>query len=231
LALGLATGVLLALSLSSALLVPTALAAGGTSIASAPQLPVGTTVTGGASAHTEFWRVTMAASDKLTIDFQPVNGGSVYLSVYRPGVTDYTLGDSSSVAWGDTSSRSQFTWTATGQGAWILEVYSNHGYRLRPTVRARTATKLSAPRNVHSGAWFYYRGSVSPSVSRGTVLLQRFVKKSWRTFSTVNIGQKGKFSRRARFVSKAPHQEKVRAYYRGDASHLASLATVRILVQ
>ena len=78
LALGLATGMLLALSLSSTVLVPTALAAGGASIASAPQLPIGTTVTGGASAYTEFWRVTMAAGDKLTITSDSLAHGVQY---------------------------------------------------------------------------------------------------------------------------------------------------------
>jgi formylmethanofuran dehydrogenase subunit E len=205
--------------------------ASGSTIASAPELPISTTFVAGSTGHTEFWRVTLVAGDKLTINFQPVNGGEVYLYVFRPSVTDYTLGDSSDVASGSTSGQSKFTWTATGQGAWILKVSSDHGYRLTAAVKRWTATKLSAPHNVHSGTWFYYRGSVGPSVSSGTVLLQRYVKKSWRTFGTVKIGPKGTFSRRARFVSRTRHQERVRAYYRGDVSHCASRATVRILVR
>src|SRR5438874_2583891 len=106
-------------------------ASGGSSIASAPELPIGSTVPGGTSSK-EFWRVTLAAGDQLTIDYQSVNGGCAQPFVYRPDVTDYTLNSASYVALGDTSCSQprEFTWTATGQGHWTLKVSSDHGYQL-----------------------------------------------------------------------------------------------------
>ena len=107
---------------------------GGTTIASAPELPIGTTFVSGVNRH-EFWRVTLNAGDKLTIDYQPLNGGWVELRLYRPDVTDFTLGNASPVAYGSTSSRTKFVWTATGRGSWILKISSDHGYKLKAIVK------------------------------------------------------------------------------------------------
>jgi hypothetical protein len=67
---------------------------GGGTIASAAELPIGSTFVGGANAvnDADFWRVTLAAGDTLTVDYQPVNGGIVYRDIYKPEVTDFTLG-------------------------------------------------------------------------------------------------------------------------------------------
>jgi hypothetical protein len=222
---------------AGAVVAPPARAAGGGSIAAAPQLPIGVTVVGGANAVNgrEFWRVTLAAGDKLTIDYQPVNGGSVSLYVFNPSVTDSTFGNASSVASGGTSSASEFTWTATGQGAWILDVRSDHGYQLTPNVKRWTTTRLNAPRHVRPGAWFSYRGSVGPSVSTGSVLLQRYMGRTWRTFATVKVAAGGTFAFRARFAKAAKnakaHGETICALYRGDATHLSSQTTIHILVK
>jgi IPT/TIG domain len=115
---------------------------GGSTIATAPQLPIGTTFVGGAVAKHEFWRVTLAAGDTLTIDYQPANGGEVDLDVFKPSVTDFTLGSASSVVSAWTTGKSVFTWTATGQGSWILEVYSYDGYQLSAHVQHVMMTKL-----------------------------------------------------------------------------------------
>ena len=74
---------LLLLAAAGALVVASsALAGGGTSIASAPELPLGVDIEGGASntedAHvcgtagdaTEFYRVTLGAGDDLVVDFR-----------------------------------------------------------------------------------------------------------------------------------------------------------------
>ena len=120
--------------------------AAGSTIATAPELPIGATFVGGANAvhGDEFWRVTLAAGDWLTIDRQPVNGGDTRLRIYEPSVTDFTLGSASPVAdSGYAGGPSEFTWTATGQGSWILEVYSDSGYQLKASVQHVITTKLS----------------------------------------------------------------------------------------
>src|SRR5207237_2811414 len=113
--------VLIALgSLAAALtLASSAPANGGSSIANAPELPTGTAVSGGGS---EFWKVTLAGGDRLTIDYQPVNGGCVHLYVYSPGVTDSTLDSTNSVTSDGSCVKHEFGWTAIGQGRWILRV-------------------------------------------------------------------------------------------------------------
>jgi hypothetical protein len=138
-----AVGFVVILAFSGGVLAPAASAGGGTTIASAPELPIGATFAGGATT-TEFWRVTLAAGDTLTIDYQQLNNSHVDLYVYKPGTTDATVGSASYVASGETYSQSQFKWTATGQGVWILKVYSNHGYQLTTSVARTSSTQVAA---------------------------------------------------------------------------------------
>jgi hypothetical protein len=147
----LAIGVVVILAFAGGVLAPAAHAGnGGTTIASAPELPIGATFVGGAAATTEFWRVTLAAGDTLTIDYKQLNNGHVDLYVYKPGTTDATLGSSSSVASAETYSQSQFNWTATGQGVWILKVYSSHGYQLTTSVARTSSTQAPAGTSIAS---------------------------------------------------------------------------------
>ena len=140
----LAVGVLVILSVAGGVLAPAARAtSGAATIAAAPQLPIGATFVGGAVAHDEYWRVTLAAGDTLTIDYQPTNGGEVDLDIYKPSVTDYTIGNASEVAGAWTTGKDEFTWTATGQGSWILKVYSYDGYQLTAHVQHVFATRLT----------------------------------------------------------------------------------------
>jgi hypothetical protein len=80
----LAIGVLVLCSIVGGLLAPEARAtSGGATIASAPQLLIGTTFVGGAVSKYEYWWVTLAAGDTLTIDYQLANSGD---EVTRPVV-------------------------------------------------------------------------------------------------------------------------------------------------
>jgi hypothetical protein len=125
---------------SLALALPVgASAGGGTSIATAPELPLGTTIIGATSAA-EFWRLTLAAGDSVTIDWKPINGGGVGFDLYSPEVTDFTIGSSSGVWAHFTTAPAQSSWTCTRQGSWIFRVHSDHGYQLIATVERLTYT-------------------------------------------------------------------------------------------
>jgi hypothetical protein len=103
-------------------------ATGATTIAGAPELPHDVHIVSGAKGETaacrcEYWRVTLNAGDRLTVDYKPVNGHSVPLELYRPEVTDVTIGQTGpSISDSAYSQPRELTWTATGQGAWTLKV-------------------------------------------------------------------------------------------------------------
>ena len=91
----LATAAVIALACGS-IWVAVAIANGGSSIASAPDMPIGQQVASGYThpQYGEFWRVNLSAGDELVIDYGvPAGSGSLDLYVYSPGVTDYTLSD------------------------------------------------------------------------------------------------------------------------------------------
>jgi hypothetical protein len=75
----------------------------------------------------------------LTIDYEPVNVYRVSLQILAPSVTDYTIGSAPLVAYDQASGKSQFNWTATGKGGWILQLSCDCstilGYRLTAHVR------------------------------------------------------------------------------------------------
>jgi hypothetical protein len=109
---------------------------GGSSIASAPQLPIGTKVVGGDNRgdYGEFWRIPLKAGDRLTIDFGSINGCYTYLYVYAPNVTDNSLRNADSVVSDSTSAKGELTWTANGSGSWIIRVGSC-GYEMTARVK------------------------------------------------------------------------------------------------
>lgn len=127
---------------------------GGQTIAAAPNLSLGATVTGGGTAGgTEFWRIPLRSGDGVTIDFQSINGGCVRLNLYDPSVTDATLGSSSSVTNGEAcSAPSQLAWTATGKGSWILQVQSDHGYKLTARVTTKSLGQAAAKSTISGAA-------------------------------------------------------------------------------
>jgi hypothetical protein len=95
-------------------------------ISGAPNLPLGTTFVSGGYGG-EFWRVPLSAGDKLVIDYQPIDTDEVDLNIYAPTVTDYTVGQANSVVSDNAQQKSEFTWTATGSGSWILDVSAGGG--------------------------------------------------------------------------------------------------------
>ena len=182
-------------------------AAGGGTIAAAPELPLGGTLFGGANAVDgyEFWRVTMAARDRLRIDYEPINEPVGYgpspadLYIYNPIVTDFTLGDTSYIAKDEAYVPARLTWNATGRGSWILMVFSSYGYQLTPSVQHVFATKL-LPVSGKRGAIITIRGRNfgakrgTGTVTFGSVSCSEFV--SWSaTRIKCKVPAKAKFGK------------------------------------
>jgi len=108
---------------------------GGSSIATAPQLPLYADIQGGTGVLTpqfdgrpadEFWKINLNEGDQLTIDWSDPkpNGGAVQLQLFDPGVTDYTLSNTNPVKEGflGSNGKGEMTFTATASGNWTLEV-------------------------------------------------------------------------------------------------------------
>ena len=156
---------------------------GGSSIANAPQAPVGTDVTGGSPTPSttsrppdEFWLVALQKGDQLAIDYGEIypNARGVALSLYTPDVTDYTLNQVKPVQFDETGSndKEEVRYTATQAGNWIIDVAvagqwccdDSYGYEM--TVRVKYKNPVSAGKSVASDCADYYvldsRGSGEP---------------------------------------------------------------------
>lgn len=135
----------------STMLPLSAKAGGGTSIASAPQLPLGTQVAGGTGGHNEwrppdeFWRVELQAGDQLAVEFEG-GPGQVSLCLLAPSVTDYTLESSrcTEEVWSGVNDKGQLAYTAPSDGQWTLRVAVNwccgdpYNYGLTARVSSKT---------------------------------------------------------------------------------------------
>jgi hypothetical protein len=122
------------------LLPASALANGGANIASAPTLPVGTAVSGGAatvdnyttcckfwahpdSSGVEYWRIAAVAGDQLTIDWTDVAGTNVSACLLTPDITDFTVGDvDGCAAYLRNNAKRELKFTIPSPGGWILAV-------------------------------------------------------------------------------------------------------------
>jgi hypothetical protein len=117
-----------ALGLSPAI----AAANGGSTIAAAPDLVLGSMVSSGwshqvvfGSTEGEFWRVPLTGGETLTIQSSNVSGAGCGLSLdmYAPSVTDSTIG-TAPTAW---SQSDQITFVAPYSGTWTLLVTTGCG--------------------------------------------------------------------------------------------------------
>jgi hypothetical protein len=238
------------------LLAAAALAGGGGSISSAPELKIGSQVTGGApevntyaifsggwwkklnTAGVEFYRVTLERADLLVINYGRVTGTNVALCLLKPSTTDYTLAESDCVAGQslDSAPKRQFRFTTPVSGRWILVVGDAYccprepwGYELTAYVKHVTRTTLSTARLVRARSRVKPTGAVS-DVKGGLVQLLARVpgQRAWKSVGVARIGNSGRFS--FSFKVGGPGSYQVKAFYRGDVSHLPSAAIVRFQV-
>lgn len=146
--------------------IPSSLAAGGDTIASAPtivpgQLQVGT---GGARHRPEYWRMDLTQGDQMTVrtDFED-NGrqdNGTNLSLFSPAVDDYTLRDAQPVANHEIFvGKSEFTLTSPFTGLGTIQFCCGYDIpqALSFTITIAHLTNVlvtSAPRHVTRGHSF-----------------------------------------------------------------------------
>lgn len=210
-----------------------ALAGGGTTIATAPDLPVGQQVTGGGSptddpycVYREFWRIALTRGDQLKVDFGTLNGYTVIVYVYSPSTTDYNFNEGNSLASAGTNDKGELKYVAAGSGRYLLYLRTascdvDLAYELTAYVRHYTHAILSGPSIVRKGSRIRLRGQIT-GASAGRAAMQVLKHRHWRNLGLVSIGAGGKFSYATR--ARKPGLERLRVVYYGDNSHLPTRA-------
>jgi hypothetical protein len=222
---------------------------GGDSIAAAPELPNGRTVSG-AKSGIDYWRVGIRSGDTLRIEFEPVGiRDQLIVCVLLPKTTDFTANDSNCEPPKDganyvnpgAKSEDRYVLSQPGRytvaiGPWIYCFSAGvnttcdnpNGYELTAYVVHRTSVRLRRiPRLLPVGASFSVRGRVHGAGS-GTVALQ-ISESGWRTVRVVRIAKNGAFVAKGRVPSKAGVYS-YRLVYPGDETHRASTAQFKISV-
>jgi hypothetical protein len=216
----------------------TATAAGGDTIATAPTLPLGKKITGGAACcsegynhRKEFWRVTLQRGDRLKVDFGTTNGDLAALCVLDPSVTDFTLAKAGCLAIGLTYHKDQFSFGAPVDGTYILEVLANTeedlAYLMTASIRQRTEAFLTGPATAHARAPITLRGRVERARS-GKVVISTYIAGAWVVLGSTPLRTDGSFRFPTRTVTRG--MLRFRAIYTGDGSHAASTAFFAVRV-
>jgi hypothetical protein len=241
---------LFALGLAIATIAPAAqgsAAAGGADIGSAPELPLGQTVSGGAAKdargnYQEYWRVTASAGDALTLAVTSQSANGVSVCLYSPVVTDASLNEadchSSGVVAGQASGTVTLDLNAAGR--WTVALHGTDlarpfAYTATATIahgavtRSPTRTVVTAKRRAHVGASVAVVGYVKPFVT-GSVRVQerRAPAKAWKTLSRRALTANGTFSYSIRFARTGTYT--IRVVFGGDATHLPSAAAIVVRV-
>jgi hypothetical protein len=210
------------------------LADGGSSIANAPELPVGRQVDGGTdNGALEFWRVTLKRADHLRLDFGNTTGqGGVSLFVFSSKVTDYTLDDSQPLGDKSTEKKAELRFVAPTPGRYTVEVRGYCGncpysYILTGFVRHYTHLTLSVPRVARAHTLVLLRGRVI-GLSSGNIAIQAKSQRGWKTLTLMNVKPGGSFAYKTRVGSPGTYRGRVVFY--GDASHLPTSAVLSIKI-
>jgi hypothetical protein len=213
---------------------------GGDTVASAPEAPLGVEVSidrEAGSTAVDYWRVTLARNDLLTVDFRKTSqefGYTLVAAVWDLGTSDFGIGqDEGPVAERSTRTKGKLTFRAGQSGRWLLSFYNGCFLCVELPLRSAftahvryfTRVVLTGPSIARPGQALSLRGKViGRAVAGGKVFLQ--VGTGPRAQRPVAAN--GSFSYATR--AGAPGVYRVRAFYGGDARHQASSATVRLRV-
>jgi hypothetical protein len=208
---------------------------GGADIASAPELPLGQQVQGGAPhscspLRREFWRLTLLRGDHVRLDLGSLNGHTVYVIIYAPDITDYTLNGATQLASVSTTTKNELTYIAPAPGRYTLLVGVGDcsydlAYILTGYIQHYTSTSVTTPPLVETGKPFTVSGAVSGATS-GNIEI-RFTTAGQPTVSgTASITNSGAFQLKQ--TLNAGGQYKVQAIYHGDGNHLQSAASTQL---
>lgn len=237
---------LLALAFTACLTVAAgALANGGNSIATAPDLPIRIAVSSSVTGN-DFWRIPVGAGDELVVDYSVVQASdndAIDLCFLKPEVTDYTLQDSSCFQ----PKNQDFSYPGTKRettrlfgeaGRWTLVLSAGCGgsqvdvrcpysetYQLTAYLKKFTETMLRAPRLVAHGRPFTVRGSVVGAVS-GNIALRLSTAHAKPVTAVVPLSSTGTFTWKA--TARAAGVYRLRASYYGDNGHRSSGHAVTI---
>jgi hypothetical protein len=215
-----------------AMIVVTAAVAGASTIAAAPEMPLGKLTSDGSTTQTnsfgDFWRLPLSAGDKVIMDYATQNGRTVTLHVYLPAVTDYTFNDARPVVEDQTGAngKHEWVWVAPTSGRWTLrfEAYSELSYQFTTHVQHVTQVKLAAPSLVRAGKKFVVHGSVV-GVKAGSVEMRLLSGRKRVAHAVVPISSSG-FTWKT--STKGAGSYKVVAIFYGDADHRSSSASKQV---
>ncbi len=180
-----------AVLVAALLLAVTANASGGSSIATAPELPLGQLVAGGGQ-QADFWRIQLFAGDRITFK---ASFPSIYeFSLYAPSVDDFSYANANSVAnnpGNAASGMTEFTFTSpfTGLGTLAVceDVVSESGcgggsypkesmdaYTFTATIAHATNLTISVPTIARRRSTVTIRATISSpaGVPQGNCLIQ-----------------------------------------------------------
>ena len=221
-----------------------ALAGGGTNISSAPELPVATQVGGGGaitgsqkagscSGYAEFWRLSLAHGDHLSLAYGSKNGLPVKIVLLAPSVSDSNVNQVAPLEAGETFYKDSLTLVAAHAGRYTVMLFTSYlcqpklAYTITADVQHTTHATLTGPAVAHVHASISLAGRVA-GLSSGNVALQSNTKAGWKTLKTTAVQKNGSFAFTTQFDTPGVHT--VRAVYAGDSSHLASKAVVSFKV-
>ncbi len=214
-----------------------ALAGGGSTIANAPDLPIGTKVTGAQpyagnlSIPREYWGITVSARDMLVIAYGSDNEYIASVCLYPPSTTDATEKGTDCATYNETVPTQAITYTVPSAGRWILKVarlgYSDLAYHLTVEVKHATRASLSGPASVRARHVVALRGAIA-GLSAGKVKIQLRGKAGWTTLAQVAVKADGSF--RYTFRAGAAGLLRLRAIFAGDATHLAANALLSVRI-
>ncbi len=219
-----------------------ALANGGFSIATAPELPGGERATGGGTSRSgccygEFWRITLARADHLRIDWSQTRGShEIVLCLLDPSVTDSTLHTASCALKDVTNGKHHVTYTVPTSGRWTLEISqdcrscaqgADMAYELTAYVQRLTHASLTGPRVARARSLVVLSGRIA-GLTSGNVAIQSRTSAGWRTLTRMPVKPDGSFAFRTRVGGAGTYR--VRVVFSGDTSHLPSSAVHSIKV-
>jgi hypothetical protein len=245
-------GLLVLATAVALVVVSSGLAGGGTSIANAPELPLGVNVVSGTSnieaAHvcgtageaTEFYRVTLGAGDDLVFNFGRTSPDEVVgVAILRPSVTDDTLDQANCVLsqWAENGTE-RGAFKAPYAGRWIVAIRAatTLSYGLEADILKYTHATLTGPKVVTRGSLVVLRGWIhgvmnsNPGASVRRATMQLLAGPSgYKTLGGVLLGPTGKF-----IYFWRPHRVGVATlrvvYYFGGSRYLPSRATHSVRV-
>lgn len=198
-----------------------AFADGGDRPSNAPTLRSGQAVSGGADSPTvscsehyqcigspgvQYWRVSLALGDHLTINFHTINHNNpTGICVMSGSVTDYTDSDATCLTEEYTSSDGygQLTYDAARTATYLIVPFAAYdwdndswAYTMTPYVAhpAPPSLTFSGPKRAKVGTTIHLGGTISPHITKRLTLQSESPDHGWETAGHAKPNGDGVFS-------------------------------------